>query len=263
MAKRSRAIICVLMVVGCVQTRASAAQKSESNSEFLRVDPATVIAKLKRAYPNAISETSKDTITMTSGKVLAVDLDRSPSTFDERLDQADLVDQLSITYPRGCPAIAPILNEDPGRLRYDPFFSEMYGGSAKAVTRHLTTVDWFGQKLAVTSVNGVDQQLAKVAADLGKLPDLRKYVAPSAGTYNFRVIAGTKRLSIHSYGAAIDINTKYSDYWRWNGVGKTPAYRNRIPCGVAQVFEKYGFIWGAKWYHYDTMHFEYRPELLN
>jgi peptidoglycan LD-endopeptidase CwlK len=28
------------------------------------------------------------------------------------------------------------------------------------------------------------------------------------------------------------------------------------------VFEKHGFIWGAKWYHYDTMHFEYRPELL-
>ncbi|MDD5211432.1 MAG: M15 family metallopeptidase, partial [Sulfuricurvum sp.] len=25
---------------------------------------------------------------------------------------------------------------------------------------------------------------------------------------------------------------------------------------------KYGFIWGGRWYHYDTMHFEYRPELL-
>jgi D-alanyl-D-alanine carboxypeptidase len=24
----------------------------------------------------------------------------------------------------------------------------------------------------------------------------------------------------------------------------------------------YGFIWGGKWYHYDTMHFEYRPELM-
>jgi hypothetical protein len=28
------------------------------------------------------------------------------------------------------------------------------------------------------------------------------------------------------------------------------------------IFEKHGFIWGGKWYHYDTMHFEYRPELL-
>jgi len=23
------------------------------------------------------------------------------------------------------------------------------------------------------------------------------------------------------------------------------------------------FIWGGRWYHFDTMHFEYRPELLD
>jgi hypothetical protein len=28
------------------------------------------------------------------------------------------------------------------------------------------------------------------------------------------------------------------------------------------VFEQHGFIWGGRWAHYDTMHFEYRPELL-
>jgi peptidoglycan L-alanyl-D-glutamate endopeptidase CwlK len=28
------------------------------------------------------------------------------------------------------------------------------------------------------------------------------------------------------------------------------------------IFENHGFIWGGKWYHFDTMHFEYRPELL-
>src|SRR5690242_16362928 len=27
-------------------------------------------------------------------------------------------------------------------------------------------------------------------------------------------------------------------------------------------FEQHGFIWGGRWAHYDTMHFEYRPELL-
>lgn len=39
-------------------------------------------------------------------------------------------------------------------------------------------------------------------------------------------------------------------------------YRNRIPADVVQAFERHGFIWGGRWYHYDTMHFEYRPELL-
>jgi hypothetical protein len=27
------------------------------------------------------------------------------------------------------------------------------------------------------------------------------------------------------------------------------------------VFEREGFIWGGKWYHFDPIHFEYRPEL--
>ena len=43
---------------------------------------------------------------------------------------------------------------------------------------------------------------------------------------------------------------------------KNVTYTNRIPIEIAEVFEKYGFIWGGKWYHFDTMHFEYRPELL-
>jgi|GEM_PF-645494 len=29
-----------------------------------------------------------------------------------------------------------------------------------------------------------------------------------------------------------------------------------------KVFEKHGFIWGGRWKHYDTMHFEYRPEFF-
>jgi hypothetical protein len=35
-----------------------------------------------------------------------------------------------------------------------------------------------------------------------------------------------------------------------------------MPQEVVAIFEKRGFIWGGKWYHFDTMHFEYRPELL-
>ena len=60
-------------------------------------------------------------------------------------------------------------------------------------------------------------------------------------------------------GAAIDINTKSSDYWLWSSGG---AYRNRIPFAIVEIFERHGFIWGGKWGHFDTMHFEYRPELL-
>jgi hypothetical protein len=39
-------------------------------------------------------------------------------------------------------------------------------------------------------------------------------------------------------------------------------YRNRFPYEIVAIFERHGFIWGGKWGHFDTMHFEYRPELL-
>ena len=41
------------------------------------------------------------------------------------------------------------------------------------------------------------------------------------------------------------------------------ASANTLPAEVIDIFERHGFIWGGKWSHYDTMHFEYRPELLN
>jgi hypothetical protein len=31
---------------------------------------------------------------------------------------------------------------------------------------------------------------------------------------------------------------------------------------IVAIFERHGFIWGGRWSHFDTMHFEYRPELL-
>ena len=35
-----------------------------------------------------------------------------------------------------------------------------------------------------------------------------------------------------------------------------------MPLELVAAFERHGFVWGGKWWHYDTMHFEYRPELL-
>lgn len=73
-------------------------------------------------------------------------------------------------------------------------------------------------------------------------------------------------LSTHSFGIAIDINIKEANYWQWDcncyNENAKLAYRNKIPAIIVQVFAKHGFIWGGEWYHYDTMHFEYRPELL-
>jgi len=75
---------------------------------------------------------------------------------------------------------------------------------------------------------------------------------------NCRVVKDTGNRSAHAWGAAIDINTNFADYWLWS----KGTYRNRIPFDIVEVFERHSFIWGGKWGHFDTMHFEYRPELL-
>ena len=109
-------------------------------------------------------------------------------------------------------------------------------------------------------------KLKRVGEELDKYPELKLYVSNIGGTYKRRVVKGTDRLSLHSYGIAIDINVGESNYWQWDckckDERKKLGYVNRIPQIIVDTFEKHGFIWGGKWYHYDTMHFEYRPELL-
>lgn len=38
-------------------------------------------------------------------------------------------------------------------------------------------------------------------------------------------------------------------------------YINTFEMKIVEIFERHGFIWGGRWYHFDTMHFEYRPEM--
>lgn len=217
------------------------------------------------SYPDALSHRDDNTLVWKDGTRMQID-DGRTKTHRQKLKSADIEDMLSQRYPLGqCAYAPPPQNFDPGRIRSDEFFRKMYGNSKKAVRKNLVKIRWFGRKLHVTTINGVSKKLAMIARILEKLPKkLTRPARPSGGTFNWRRIAGTKRLSVHSFGAAIDINTVYADYWRWSGgrPGNVPQYRNRIPKVIVEIFEQHGFIWGGKWYHYDTMHFEYRPEIL-
>lgn len=196
--------------------------------------------------------------------------DGQKKTFAQLLQSADLEDQLVQKYPTSSVQKPPLLNQDPGRFRYELFFRKMYGNTETEVRKNLTEIIWLPKtlkkKLLVTKVNNVDKQLKAVSDELERHPELLKYVNNPAGTFSWRVISGTNRLSMHSYGTAIDINLNLSHYWQWDCRCKDEnvplKYRNLIATKVVEIFEKHGFIWGGKWYHYDTMHFEYRPELL-
>nr|WP_304363624.1 M15 family metallopeptidase [Jiella sp. LLJ827] len=221
---------------------------------------------LQTAYPEQIAAIELDALVMRDGTRIPID-DGEAKEHQTKLARADIEDMLSQIYPIGrCDQGAPPPRDsDPGRIRNDAFFRAVYGSSREIAESRLVPVDWFGTRLRFTETGGADQALAAVARDLAALGrSFRKYLTPSAGTFNWRMIAGTDRLSAHSFGAAIDINTSVADYWRWAGgkPGNVPAYRNRVPREIVEIFERHGFIWGGKWYHYDTMHFEYRPELI-
>ncbi len=215
--------------------------------------------KLVESYPQ-IKKCQNNSILFSDGTTMVYD-DGKKKSFAQLLNSPDIQDMFRFKYPHGVGSfVPPGFNSDPGRIRYEPLFRKIYGNSASSVKRNLTTVNWFGKLVWVTTVNGVDKALLAVQRELKELPaNYRKYLSPIGGTFKWRKIAGTNRLSVHSFGAAIDINVKYSAYWRWS---KGVKYQNKIPHKIVEIFEKHGFIWGGKWYHYDTMHFEYRPELL-
>jgi len=62
-----------------------------------------------------------------------------------------------------------------------------------------------------------------------------------------RYIRGGRRLSVHSWGMAVDFNAFE------NMMGKRPKMDRKI----VKIFEKYGFIWGGRWRRPDGMHFQY------
>lgn len=184
--------------------------------------------------------------------------------FEDVLNSATLADQLSQRYVKGKLTSKPDLNQDPGRIRCYEFFDAVYGKTESEVRKNLTPIQWVDDtKLLISRKNGIHKHLQSVSDELKKLPQhFRKYLDRPGGTFNYRAIAQTNRKSAHSYGIAIDINVRHSHYWL-NSKQKNDKiiYQNSIPFEIVEVFEKHGFIWGGKWYHFDTMHFEYRPEL--
>ena len=98
--------------------------------------------------------------------------------------------------------------------------------------------------------------------------------ANNSSAFNFRYVTGTKSLSRHSRGMAIDINPLYNPYVRQrNGriiveptnaeacVDRTKDFPYKIVKDdlCYRLFKKYGFTWGGDWKNSkDYQHFEKR-----
>jgi len=223
--------------------------------------PPVELQLLKESYPSLIQDVSSSSISWRDGSSMPV----RGSAFWEKLSHlfsSRTTDDKSIS-------IMGLRCDS-----YEPFFKKMYGGTMTQVKQKLVTVYWmpkvFGYRypLRVTTVNGVDKKIQRISAELEKLPpSYYKYVSNPAGAFYWRTVKRERYLSAHSFGIAMDINSHYGNYWMWDRdrgrwANNKLVYHNNIPMKIVEIFEQEGFLWGGRWYFYDTMHFEYRPEMF-
>jgi flavodoxin len=168
------------------------------------------------------------------------------------------------------------LTTSPGAVR-SPFIETLWQARTREEAHsHQSWIDFLGWPVQIHQ---------DIAAPLGRVearileaaktgPELQEWIDNLAiiTGWNWRNVAGSENRSFHAYGAAVDLLMKaqagMETYWQWTAAKgidwrAVPAEkRQNPPIAVIRAFEEQGFIWGGRWQRYDTMHFEYHPELL-
>jgi len=152
------------------------------------------------------------------------------------------------------------------------FQAVLYGGlERREIENIIERIDFLGKR--VTVHRDIVPALRRVEAEIRRWNGGNAFITSlgSIDGYSWRPIAGTQRMSYHSWGLALDIQPARlggkAIYWLWeqgrNKDWMLVPLENRWnpPDEVIGAFEREGFIWGGKWPVYDNMHFEYRPEL--
>ncbi|MDR2370012.1 MAG: M15 family metallopeptidase [Treponema sp.] len=162
------------------------------------------------------------------------------------------------------------------------FQAVLYGGlTRREVESRIIQISFLGKDVSVH--RDITENLRRVEAAIRRTAETKDGGGDAAaaavfissigqiGAYNWREIRGSRRLSYHRWGLALDIQPLDSGnkavYWLWEQPRNNdwmlipPERRWKPPDAVIRAFESEGFIWGGKWQLYDTMHFEYRPEL--
>ncbi|MGI6449850.1 MAG: M15 family metallopeptidase [Desulfitobacteriia bacterium] len=228
------------------------------------------ILSLMISYPEHIKDVTREEdgkvyVILNSGRKILYD-DKKTKNRWQKAGNPDIQDMLEQIYPLS--DITEILpnNYNPGCVRIYPLLKEVYGANKSQIQKNLVKVSIGYKFVEFNKQNNASIALQSVMKEL--LPLARRshkvYAAafPCNGTYNYRLIGGTNRLSSHAFGIAIDLNSNKYDYWRWSTREEGQKRLNSYPKEVVHAFEKYGFVWGGKWGNFDIMHYEYRPELI-
>ena len=254
--------------------------------------PEAILSAFLYAYPNKVTSVTKNgdrwqikvgeqLFSYEEGRFLPASLDA---------DRAEFTAHPFYPYPAELPPI-----EEPTEEQKEQLETRIASREANPPARHpglynalwritdqgsawnqAKTAYFFGHELLVhrdllDEVAAIEEELTALSAGDR---ELRGYIESLNNTegFSWRQIADTASLSYHSYGAAIDFLSKStagkSVYWLWRKEFDPEWYllpygeRHMPPKQFIEAFERRGFIWGGKWFYFDTIHFEYRPEIL-
>jgi len=157
------------------------------------------------------------------------------------------------------------------------FHDDLWQGKTRTeIEKHIVRVSFLGRNIRIhqwvqENFERVEEQITAAGEND---PVVQNWIdtlrQPSA--FEWRTIADTQSRSYHSYGIAVDLLPvslgRLQAYWLWTIQHRDDWWnvpyseRYHPPAAVIKAFESNGFIWGGKWPLFDTMHFEYRPEIL-
>lgn len=231
------------------------------------IDRLLAAQALAVAYPDFL-KLSHDKLVWSDGVEVELGPVRPREQAAAILETPSIAEQFLFDYPLVTNVRKELPKHDPGRARNEAFFAKIYGDCRRGQLKDRTRrVLWLAQTapqyINVTIINGIDRKIETISAEIEALPaEKRAKAVQLSGSFACRPIEGTTRLSMHAFGAAIDLNASVGKYWRWSGLGDAIRASHSVPHEIVEIFERHGFIWGGNWYHVNSIHFEYRPELI-
>ena len=194
---------------------------------------------------------------------------------EAQLMRSEEFDSIFYDYRKGSISINHDQTPFPAHRSSD-FLDALIGNTENKVRKNSQWVHFLGHRvyvhhICVDPLIEIDRRIREHSV---RSMDVRNFLKNIRVMYSMkrRHVSGTNNMSYHSYGLAIDIIPRSYEgkhvYWRWSSVftedwGRIPlSQRWTPPQLVVDAFEEEGFVWGGKWYYFDNVHFEYRPEIL-
>lgn len=219
----------------------------------------------------AVVEEGSDTVKTEGNQVEVIGDDITKEFYYEELPE-DVIDRIKgKSYKEDCEV--PYSELRYVRVLYLDFDGEPHKGELivnKAIAEDILEIfrELYDQKYPIERMVLVDEYDAD---------DNTSMAADNTSCFNYRNVDGTKHLSLHSYGLAIDINPKYNPYVRRmdgkeivtpdNGI----KYADRsLDCqyyidtedACYKAFTSHGFTWGGEWVNSkDYQHFQKKQDI--